>query len=71
MNYFKFDEIKWLCAFTKHTTQTFIKKNRIDLSELVLTPFSPFDIKLVNLILNAKNLMQKTSGNVFLGHLVE
>ena len=35
-----------------------VHKNLYEITELLLTPFSPFGIK-----------MPKTSGNVFLGHL--
>ena len=38
-------------------------KVAICINELILTPFSPFDTKCEKL-----NLMQKASGNVFLGH---
>ena len=53
-NYVVFDEIKLLCALLNILyTQKFITA-RISVSELIL---------------NAKNLMWKSSGNVFLGHL--
>ena len=53
-NYVVFDEIKLLCALLNILyTQKFITA-RINVSELIL---------------NAKNLMWKSSGNVFLGHL--
>ena len=42
MNYIVFDEIKWLCAFTKYTTV--FNKAIIYVNELILTPLSPFDI---------------------------
>ena len=54
MLYFAVDEIKWLCAFTQRTTQKLVTKRQS----------TPFDIKYKKL-----SLMQKTSGNVFLGHL--
>ena len=38
----QFDEIKWLCAFTKYTTQKFIIKPQ---SMSVIDSFGPFDIK--------------------------
>ena len=39
-------------------------------NELILTLFSPFDIKWFSPFdIKCKNLMQKTSGNKFLGHL--
>ena len=63
MNYVVFDEIKCLSTFTKHTTKVY-NKATIYINELILTPFSPFDITV-----NAKYFMWKTSGNVFLGHL--
>ena len=63
MNDVVFDEIKCLCAFIKYTTK-FYNKATIYINELILTSFSPFDITV-----NAKYLMWKTSGNVFLGHL--
>ena len=34
-----------LYAFTKHTTQKIYKKATIYVNELILTLFSPFDIK--------------------------
>ena len=36
-----------LYAFTKHTTQKIYKKATIYVNELILTLFSPFDIKWV------------------------
>ena len=48
-----FDEIKWLHAFTKYITQNFAAKPH-SVNELILTPFSPFDIKYKKV--NAKNL---------------
>ena len=50
MNYSAFDEIKWLCAFTKYTTEVF-NKAIIYVNELILTPLSLFDITI-----NAKYL---------------
>ena len=47
-----FEEIK--CVLTECTTQKFTKKNTVYASELILTPFSPFDITCKKL--NAKNL---------------
>ena len=51
MNHVEFDEIKWLCAFTKYTTQIY-NIATIYGNELILTPFSPFDIicKILNLM---------------------
>ena len=43
MNYVAFDKIKWF-AFTKYTTQIY-NKAKIYISELILTPSCPFDIK--------------------------
>ena len=63
MNSIAFDEIKWLGSFTKYTTKNY-NNTTIYVNELILTPFSPFDIKCRIL-----NLMWKTSGNVFLGYL--
>ena len=62
LNYLAFNEIKWLCAFNKYTTQKLLTKPQC-VNELILTPFSPFDIKCKKLNMN------KTSGNAFLGHL--
>ena len=62
-NYVVFDEIKWFCGFTKYTTNI-DNKTTIHVNELILTPFSPFDIKYKIL-----NIMWKPSGNVFLGHV--
>ena len=59
-----FDEIEWLCAFTKYTTQKTYNKDSIYLKELILTPFSLFYIKCKEL-----NLKWKTSVNAILGHL--
>ena len=40
--YVAFDEIEWLCAFTKkYTTQNFITAT-VWIDELILTPFSPY-----------------------------
>ena len=59
-----FDEIKWLSVFAKHTTLKFITEPQsLYVNKLILTLF--------HLVLNAKNLLQKTFGNVFLGHLGE
>ena len=44
MTYVAFDEIKWLCAFTKYTTQIYHKAT-IYVKELILNQFNPFDIK--------------------------
>ena len=38
-----FEEITWLCVFTKYT-KTY-NKAIINVSELILTPFNPLDIK--------------------------
>ena len=59
-NYVAFDKIKWFCAFTKYTTKIYDKAT-IHVNELILTPFSPFDIKC--------KIMWKTSGIVYSGHL--
>ena len=41
-----FDEIKWFCAFTSYNYYTKIyNKATFLVSELILTPLSPFDIK--------------------------
>ena len=56
-----FDKIKWLCAFTKYITK-FYNKAPIHVNELILTAFSPFEIKCKII---------KTSGIVFLGHLLD
>ena len=61
------DKIKWLCAFTKYTTQKLVTKPQS-------ISMSCHELDLVHLILNADiklSLMRKTSGNVFLGHLGE
>ena len=59
------DEIKWLCVFAKYTTLKFITEPQsLYINKLILTPFSPFGIE-------CKTLLQKTFGNVFLGHLGE
>ena len=58
-NYIVFDKIKWLCAFTKYITK-FDNKAPIHVNELILTAFSPFEIKCKIL---------KTSGIIFIGHL--
>ena len=42
-NYAGFDEIKWLCAFTKYTKIHI--KAIIYINELILTPFSTLDTK--------------------------
>ena len=63
MTYVAFDEIKWLCAFTKYTTQIYHKAT-IYVKELILNQFNPFDIKCKIL-----NLMWQTSGNVSFGDL--
>ena len=44
MTYVAFDEIKWLCAFTKYTTQIYHKAT-IYVKKLILNQFNPFDIK--------------------------
>ena len=56
----------WLCRqIFEYITQKFIgNKAIIYASELILNPFSPFDSKCKKI-----SLMQKTSWNVFLGHL--
>ena len=46
---FVFYEFKWLLAFTNYTTKNYSKAT-INVSELILTPFSPFDIKCKKLI---------------------
>ena len=51
MNYVVFDEIKCLSTFTKHTTKVYNKATNY-VNELILTPFSPFDITV-----NAKYFM--------------
>ena len=63
LNDIAFDEIKWLCAFTKQTAKIY-NKATIHVNELILIPFSPF-------VINYKilTLLWKTSGNVFLRHL--
>ena len=50
-NYVALDEIKWLCAFTKHTTQRFIIKPQ---SMSIIGSLSPFDIKYKKLNLGEK-----------------
>ena len=54
------------CVSSLCTTQTCISvyKKIAKIYDLILTPFSPFDIK-------CKNLIRKTSGNVFFGRLGE
>ena len=49
-----FDGISWLCAFIKYT-KNYIK-TIIYVTELILTLFTPLDIKYKKL--NAKNLLQ-------------
>ena len=52
MNYIAFDEIKWLRlmksneikTFTKYTTKIY-NNATIYVNELILTPFSPFNVK--------------------------
>ena len=51
-------KIKWRSAFTKHATQKSITQSKS-------TSMSWYYLHLVHLILNAKNVMRKTSGNVF------
>ena len=51
MNYFVLNEIKCLCAFTKYTTKVY-NKATFFANELILTSFSPFDIRV-----NAKYLL--------------
>ena len=63
-SYIGFDEINWLWVFTKYTARKFIAKQQS-------TSISWCWLQLVHLILNAKNLMQKTSENVFLRHVGE
>ena len=51
MDYVVFDEIKCLHVFTKYTTKVY-NKAAIYINELILTSFSPFDIRV-----NAKYVM--------------
>ena len=51
------------CIYWINYRKTY-SKAAVYVNELVLTPFSPSDIK-------CKKLMRKTSGNAFLGHLGE
>ena len=46
MNYFVFDEIKCSHVFTKYTTKVY-NKATIYINELILTSFSPFDIRVM------------------------
>ena len=55
MNYVVFDETKCLRTLTKYNTKVY-NKTTIHVNELILTPFSPFDITV-----NAKYLKRKTS----------
>ena len=57
---FAFGEIKWWCAFTEHTTQKSITKSQS-------TSVSWYYLRLVNLILNAKNLCEKHREMYFYG----
>ena len=57
------DEIKWLCAFTKYTTQKVIIK--LHISMLICWYYR----HLVLLTLNATNLTWKPSGNCIFRHL--
>ena len=57
------DEIKWLCAFTKYTTQKVITK--LHISMLICWYYR----HLVLLTLNATNLTWKPSGNCIFRHL--
>ena len=43
MNYVVFDETKCLRTLTKYNTKVY-NKTTIHVNELILTPFSPFDI---------------------------
>ena len=52
--YVEYGEIKWFCGFTKYTSYKFTTNTTIQVNELVLTPFSPFDFKCKKL--NVKNL---------------
>ena len=63
--YVGFDEMK-CCVSCLCTTQTYISvyKKFTKIYDLILTPFSSFDIK-------CKNLIRKTSGIVFFWHLGE
>ena len=54
LKYVGYGEIKWLCGFTKYTSYKFTTNTTIQVNELVLTPFSPFDFKCKKL--NVKNL---------------
>ena len=63
--YVGFDEIKWLCYFTEYVTHKFTTNATIYANELILTPFSPFNIKCKKLNLMWKT-SGKTSGNEFL-----
>ena len=51
-----------VCVPPLNILQKMYSKTTAYVSELILTLFSPFDIKY-------KNLVQKTCGNKFLGHL--
>ena len=63
IDFFAFDEIKWLCAFFKHTTQKSITKSH----ELILpTSVSCSWYCLHTSIDSIWYQMQKTLGNVFL-----
>ena len=52
------------CVPLRYILHKSSKQNPNLLQRVVLTPSSPFDVKCKKL-----NLMQKTSGNIFLGHL--
>ena len=54
-----------MCVFAKYTTLKFITEPQSwYVNKFILTPFSPFGI-------DARNVLQKTFENVFLGHLGE
>ena len=55
-----------VCVTLLNMLHKIYSKFTVYINELILTPFSPFDIKCKKI-----NLMWKTSGNVFLGYLGE
>ena len=53
-----------VCVTLLNMLHKIYSKFTVYINELILTPFSPFDIKCKKI-----NLMWKTSGNAFLGYL--
>ena len=51
------------CTPVLNILHKYLQQSHNYINEMMLTPFSPFDIKSKKI-----NLMQNTSGNVFLGH---